>query len=158
MEPRSARIRSRGVDVPRCTNRGRSGRERAARSSGFVLLEVLLATAVMTGGILFALDALRSAAQLADIAEQRQRAIYMLEEQLVGIEEAPTLAAGVQTGTISAPRGDFSYRLTVGAVEQDVSSSPGRLWLIEAEVQYPSRPNPRTVQASRYIWKREPES
>ena len=137
--------------------RHRRGRGPVSRPAGFVLLEVLIATAIMTGGILVALTALRSAARLADVAEQRQRAIYLLERQLVEVEEAASLAAGVRAGQFPAPSEDFAYRVTVAAVGQQADGA-GTLWLVEAEVLYPSHPDPRTVEASRYIWKPEPES
>ena len=134
------------------------GRARGVGSAGFVLLEVLVATAVMAGGILFAMDALRSAARMTDTAEKRQQAVYLLETRMAEIEEAESLVVGVQTGPFPAPRDAFFHRVTVSAVEQVTGSTSGMLWLVEVEVRYPSRPGYRAVRASRYVWKEKRES
>ena len=120
-------------------------------NKGFALLEVLLSVTILTGGILFALGAQRSALRLEHTAEKRLRAVYLLDQKLAMVTSEPDLEPGVRQGTFEPPEDEFLWRAEVSTFEE--SELPGgSLLRVDVEVEWPSRPKPRVVSASRLLW------
>jgi type II secretory pathway pseudopilin PulG len=124
------------------------------QGKGFALLEVLISVLVLSGGIVIALGALRSGARLEDVAEKRTRAIHLLEEKMATATLDLSLTAGGSSGSLPPPDDDFKWEISVSPVE-GTEGPGGRLMLVHAIVEWPSKPDSRRVEASRYLWVQE---
>jgi len=89
-------------------------RNRSPRS-GFTLVEVLVATAVLAIGLLAVLAAFSMATRVSSIASKDTTTALLAERKLadIQIQEPTQLAAGVTRGTFAPAHPDYSWEITV---------------------------------------------
>lgn len=129
--------------VTRLTNFSRPHRH------GFALAEVLIATVILSVGIVASLTAMRSGMRLQNTASTRQQAIFLAEEKLALVGFETPLEPGDYHGRGEGPREAFSWQVKIKQAE--VEEAGELLFLADVTVTYPSRPRERTVSLSRYF-------
>jgi general secretion pathway protein I len=89
--------------------RGRS------RQSGFTLVEVLVATAVLAIGLLAVLAAFSMATRVANISSKDTTITFLAQQKLaeIQVEDPSQLVAGVTQGTFAPAHPDYSWDMTI---------------------------------------------
>jgi len=83
--------------------------------SGFTLVEVLVATAVLAIGLLAVLAAFSMAARVSNISSKDTTIAFLAQQKLaeIQIQEPTQLAAGITQGTFAPAHPDYSWDMTV---------------------------------------------
>lgn len=116
---------------------------------GFALAEVMIATVILSVGIVASLTAMRSGMQLQNTASTRQQAIYLAEEKLALVGSETPLEPGDYHGREEGSREAFTWQVKI--IQAEVEEAGELLFLAGVTVTYPSRPRERTVSLSRYF-------
>lgn len=93
--------------------------EPAASRRGFTLIEVLIAVAVLSVGIVLVLQGLHAALAAWDGAVERLRSVMLAQEQLAGVRREACAAATPpedNSGSFAAPFARYRWRTQVAAV------------------------------------------
>jgi len=110
-------------------------------SSGFTLLEVIVALAIMGIGFALGMELLATGTRSAKASEDYTLAVLLARQKMATLLNAPSLKGSVEHGDFD---GGLSWASEILPLEQD-EALPAQLYQVRVRVAWPSRRGEKSV-------------
>lgn len=110
-------------------------------SSGFTLLEVIIALAIMGVGFALAMELLATGTRSAKVSEGYTLAVLLARQKMAAMLATPALKGSTEHGEFD---GGLSWASEILPLEQD-EALPAQLYQVRVRVAWPSRRGEKSV-------------